>query len=555
MQGGATKEGILCNLSKCGVSRAEGRAFKAAKKRGIKKLFKDLRRPCSEEPLNEADETILEKVIKQYLMGLPNRHVSYKFVYNKYLPHFFKTEADAADCRKRMIPSFSQFKYFIQSRGWSSKIKASRMTAAAAGTSGRSQTSEDTSLAPRGPGEIYQIDSTKADVYLIVSETNRRFIGKPTVYLVVDCYTRMVVSVHVTLGAPCYDEACVALVNVLEDKVALCARYGITITPDQWPNMPLPSILVADRQEFIWGNSKLLGDKLRISVVNVPKYRGDFKGLVESHIGRAMRVTWTFPGADDPDATKDEKSTKTDAVLTLFEFTRLMLIDIIQANNRYNPDLCVPREAALADIRKTPSAVAAWALKNIAGTGKAGSLDYVRSQLLTIAPIAHTTTKGLRVSAVGATEIYYNCEGRFLPKQLFEPGNGVDLVTQIDLRTMNHVYVTHPYTKEIVVIPLSLKRSAEYADATWEEGADYQRRQGEIEARKEIPDAATNRELVDLADLTIDKATERGRNLPKTSLAAATANQEGMRELARQNELSGRKALPVPETYDDSYEG
>ncbi|WP_164907503.1 hypothetical protein [Clostridium septicum] len=45
-----------------------------------------------------------------------------------------------------------------------------------------------------GPGSLYQIDATVADVYL-VSEFNRNWIiGRPVLYMVLDSFSRMIVG-------------------------------------------------------------------------------------------------------------------------------------------------------------------------------------------------------------------------------------------------------------------------------------------------------------------------------------------------------------------------
>jgi len=183
----------------------------------------------------------------------------------------------------RWVPSEWSFINYIETTDWRQKIKDSHATVAAKNSKGKSQNSEDESLDPTAPCELYQIDSTRADVWLCVSEENRAVIGKPTVYLVVDVFTSMIVGVHVTLANPSYHEACTALVTALRDKVALCARHGIPITPDDWPNTPLSKRVVADRQEFISLNSKFLGEKLGIEVINPVAYSGFFKALITFH--------------------------------------------------------------------------------------------------------------------------------------------------------------------------------------------------------------------------------------------------------------------------------
>ena len=53
-----------------------------------------------------------------------------------------------------------------------------------------------------GPGSIYQIDATVADVYL-VSQFNRNWIiGRPVVYGVIDVFSRLVTGIYIGLEGP-----------------------------------------------------------------------------------------------------------------------------------------------------------------------------------------------------------------------------------------------------------------------------------------------------------------------------------------------------------------
>ena len=53
------------------------------------------------------------------------------------------------------------------------------------------------------PGDVFEIDSTVADVHLISSLNRRKVIGRPTIYTVVDRATRMIVGLHVSF-IPCF---------------------------------------------------------------------------------------------------------------------------------------------------------------------------------------------------------------------------------------------------------------------------------------------------------------------------------------------------------------
>jgi transposase InsO family protein len=78
-----------------------------------------------------------------------------------------------------------------------------------------------------GPGSIYQIDATVADVYL-VSQFNRNWIiGRPVVYGVIDVFSRLVTGIYIGLEGPSWIGAMMALANAAMDKVEFCRNYGM----------------------------------------------------------------------------------------------------------------------------------------------------------------------------------------------------------------------------------------------------------------------------------------------------------------------------------------
>ena len=98
-----------------------------------------------------------------------------------------------------------------------------------------------------GPGSVYQIDSTIADIFLRSRIDPRRWVGRPVLYIVVDLYSRMIVGFYTCLYGPSWEGAMHALYVAMTDKVALCARYGISIATADWPCAHLCSELVCDR--------------------------------------------------------------------------------------------------------------------------------------------------------------------------------------------------------------------------------------------------------------------------------------------------------------------
>ena len=137
----------------------------------------------------------------------------------------------------------------------------------------------------RGPGARYYIDATIADVYIVSRYNRNRIIGRPTLYLVVDQFSRLIVGIYVGLEPPCWVGAMLALWNCSIDKVGYCARYGISITSGQWPTGGMPLHLMGDRGELISRQAEALSEGFNIDVENAPPYNGAAKGVVERTFG------------------------------------------------------------------------------------------------------------------------------------------------------------------------------------------------------------------------------------------------------------------------------
>jgi Integrase core domain. len=133
-----------------------------------------------------------------------------------------------------------------------------------------------------GPGELYQIDSTILDIY-IVSKLNRNLIiGRNVLYLVIDVYSRLIVGMNVTIEPfNSYEGAKGALINAMTDKVSYCKKFGIEIKKEDWDVSCVPSRILADRGELLSGNIENAISNLGILIQQTSPYRGDQKGIVE----------------------------------------------------------------------------------------------------------------------------------------------------------------------------------------------------------------------------------------------------------------------------------
>src|SRR5258708_34001474 len=80
-----------------------------------------------------------------------------------------------------------------------------------------------------GPGYLYEIDATVADVYLVSAFNRRRIIGRAVIYVVIDVFSNLIVGVSVSFEGPIWIGAMLALENMALDKVSFCNENGIDI--------------------------------------------------------------------------------------------------------------------------------------------------------------------------------------------------------------------------------------------------------------------------------------------------------------------------------------
>ena len=134
-----------------------------------------------------------------------------------------------------------------------------------------------------GPGDVYEVDATTMDIWLVDRKTRKTVIGKPTLYLVIDRWSRLIVGFHVSLENPSWSEAKLAIANLCEDWQELGRKLGVKVldtdlvAKHRWPNR-----FFADRSEFITAASELLCEGLLTQVTNAKAKMPADKPIVES---------------------------------------------------------------------------------------------------------------------------------------------------------------------------------------------------------------------------------------------------------------------------------
>lgn len=250
------------------------------------------------------------------------------------------------------------------------------------------------SVRAAGPCEIYEIDATGGRIHLVSHDDPPVLVGKPTIYFLIDRWSRFVVSAYLSLRSASYEEVRHALLIAFTSREARFKRLGINITDARWPVGRMPAVICPDRGSDFMSDAmeQSVVNDLRIDLTPLPPLCPDGKAIVERLI-REIKHRMAASGiqgayADrpmDPRTKRTARKAEACAVRTLADAYRL-LVDIIEDyNNRPHTTLRRRRILTQAGVAPTPREAYLWGLKNITGLRSAplSEDDYHRLLLST----------------------------------------------------------------------------------------------------------------------------------------------------------------------------
>lgn len=178
------------------------------------------------------------------------------------------------------------------------------------------------------PLEIVQIDHTPLDV-MIVDDVNRLAIGRPTITLAIDVFSRMVTGFYISLEKPNTLLTGCCITHSILDKKKWLTDHKID---GQWPVYGLIDTIHTDNgKEFHAKALKRACEKYHINLtkrpVGTPRYGGHIERLFKTFNDAGIHA---LPGTTKSNIVdKGEYDSEKKAVLTLFEletwFTELVV--------------------------------------------------------------------------------------------------------------------------------------------------------------------------------------------------------------------------------------
>lgn len=198
-----------------------------------------------------------------------------------------------------------------------------------------------------GTTEIYQLDASTGDIYLVNSIDPDLIIGRPLFYLTIDGFSEMITGLHVTLEGPTWEGgASQALLNSFLPKLPFLNQVGMAevlldalgtdVDESIWPVEGLCNQVIGDG-ELLSQKSKSTCSPLGLIYTKHPARAPYLKGLVEKqiHLIQAKNLKW-LPGAVNKWRKEIEhRNYKFDAILTLQDIIQVFLCWIFYWNNMH----------------------------------------------------------------------------------------------------------------------------------------------------------------------------------------------------------------------------
>ena len=198
--------------------------------------------------------------------------------------------------------------------------------------------------------------------------------------------------------------------NVITNKVDYCKQYGILINDEEWDCNQLPGIMVTDRgAEYCSGTFEQLSE-LGVTVVNLPSYRPELKGIVEKFFDLVQSYYKPYlkgKGVIEPDfQQRGAHDYRLDACLTLDDFRKVILRCIVHYNSKRKLS-SFPYTQDMLNNQVKPYPNELW---NYGKTQPGANLITVNQETLKMTMLPRLTgtfsRKGLAVNG-----LRYKCEG------------------------------------------------------------------------------------------------------------------------------------------------
>lgn len=233
-------------------------------------------------------------------------------------------------------------------------------------------------------GSIASGDATIWNISIVSRFAGRRVVGCPVVFRIRCKRTGKLLGIAVTLDSASWIGMAAAIANCLEDKVAFCAKLGLTIKDSDWPARGLPGTLEMDRGETDNHHPEPFIRVTGTTITNLKGARPELKPGVESDWRTLeVRLNGKTPSALIETWEKAQGSTwKLEGSLDIDQFTRLLVIHELDRMKKPRDDVHLDDKMIAAGVVRSPLSMWNYSLEFEGGGLRTFDEDEVKYSLL-----------------------------------------------------------------------------------------------------------------------------------------------------------------------------
>jgi len=207
-------------------------------------------------------------------------------------------------------------------------------------------------------------DTTTNDAYLKSVTSRLKTVGPVHRLLITESRSNLIIGLHCGFDAPSARTFLLAVAHGASSKVDFCARYGVTITEDEWPACAARTYL-GDNGEYRNELSRQALDQFGASVDNIPSGQPQFNGVAESkhHLLHA-RLDHQLDGTTlGQPRRRGKPHPAINACVNYFEYMRELIREILYHNNEEHVPHLLNAEMRRAQVDPTRISIYRWLIE------------------------------------------------------------------------------------------------------------------------------------------------------------------------------------------------
>ncbi len=210
-------------------------------------------------------------------------------------------------------------------------------------------------------GMLAVCDTTTNDAYLKSVTSRLKTVGPVNRLLITESKSNLIIGLHCGFDAPSARTFLLAVAHGASSKVDFCARFGVTITEDEWPACATRTYL-GDNGEYRNDFSRRALDQFGSSIDNIPSGQPQFNGVAESkhHVLHA-RLDHQLDGTTfGQPRRRGRPHPAINACVNYFEYMRELIREILYHNNEEKVPHLLDAEMRRAQVVPTRISIYRW---------------------------------------------------------------------------------------------------------------------------------------------------------------------------------------------------